>query len=380
MYRSKVSKKQKKSGFEQTLVNPFNLSVSSRIPDFCAYETTTFTDSKEFTFGVSAAGEGGCVIGVFPGNAAIYVEDTATTTSASYAYVAGFNLTGYSNYDTNYQAARCTGFGVKYEFIGNDNNNEGLAIANFIPSGAWVFDGGDSQGNTTGQINFNAGLQQYGFGKNGSNTVAENAPYNKSFPAKDGCMMTWVPFDPRDLEYGDVSLANKDTWVTGAALLSPTLMCGGVTSLEWAVKGGFGLHVTGANASAKFRVTVQAHYEGIPKTQTGLAGEMAVNDPVELATALNVANRQERVSVLRNVDLNATGATGERTVLTRSVINSPPVRDVGVRERSYVTPARQSLYKHTISPAVQRMAKRVNEAARIRNLTRSMKMMSARSR
>jgi len=301
--------------YTSVLCDPFNATTSARIPDFNCYATNTFTDSREFTFGVNAAGIGGTVI-LCTAPGAIFWTEAAGTTDANFAYGNCQTTVGYNTTLTIYRTVRLVGLGVKVEFIGNDQNNQGLITAVFCPSGNWVPAESTTQQLASEQINPNAGFLAYGGGTGGSQTNLENSPYNHSGAAKNPLEMTWVPMDPRDLNF-----QAPDGWNPGGSTFAAPLgTLSGATNVDWPFKGGFIIHVTGAATGAQFRVSIQAHLEGITKTESALDAEFSINDPFEMARAQNLAQAQARV---QDAVKGKKRTTGDRTVLLTSAAQTP---------------------------------------------------------
>jgi len=299
-YKRKLSPTE--DDYTTVLTDPFNSTVSARIPDFNCYATNTFTDSREFTFGVNAAGIGGTAILAVP-SGAVYWTEAAGTTDANFAYGNSATTVGYNTTTTIYRTVRLVGLGVKIEFIGNDQNNQGLMTATFCPSGNWVPAESTTQQLSSEQSNPNLGFLNYGGGTTGSQVNLENSPYNHSGPAKNPLEMTWVPMDPRDLNFNA-----PDAWNPGGSILFAALgTLSGVTNCDWPYRGGFVIHVTGAATGAQFRVSLQAHLEGITKSESALDAEFSINDPVALAHAQNVAQAMPRIKPMRPTGARATG-------------------------------------------------------------------------
>lgn len=324
MYKKTISEDAAK--YAEVLTNPFDVTTAARIPDFNSYATNTYTDSKEYTFGVSAGGVGGTAILVTPGSAAYWNEDTTAgagvTTDLSFAYGNAQSLNGYSTNLAAYKVARVVGFGVKVEFIGNDQNNEGLITAVFCPSGNWVLNAFDDQTVADGTNQPNNGFITYGGGTGGSQTLLENSPYNVSTGAKNGLTMTWVPMDPRDLSFASVNNFNPG----GNILNAPLGTFSGTTGNKWPYRGGFVVHVTGCATNAKFRVSIQAHYEAISRSDAGLDAEMSVNDAVGMDYAQNIAQAKARVVADERARAYAERATGKRKINLQSrTVNANPM-------------------------------------------------------
>lgn len=319
------------------LANPFDYDKSPRIPDLAAYPTCVSTLQLEITqlSSVQVGGgycTGGAVVlhngGVSyvpeiamyagslntahassdgtiqlfsPGGAAaasanVYVPASTTyagiaTTDHGGAFTTNYFIPGVDSLMANSAASRIVAAGIRVEFIGNDQNNQGLItganitaldiqdfyqvnIENGVtPSASGFYD--VNYAATTGQITTSPKLNWCTPCQ--SQSALENFRNNYSGAAKDGIVLTYQPLDDVDLFMGP----GTNRTASGAAgylqyseqtntTRQPMSQAGGSALLQQGVgvtnQGLLQWHAQNIASTAMFRVYVVLHMEYIPKT------------------------------------------------------------------------------------------------------------------
>ena len=190
-------------------------------------------------------------------------------------------LPGWNSTYGNYSALRITGAAIQVEFIGNDQNNQGL-ITTFQPS--W------SDQELTSNA---ASLQQTFRGQPWYTTQAAIENHRTEFngPLKDGANVSWVPTDTDDLIYGTVPRMGNYGDPTTSILVPPVTgaFVGLVTiplTRTWGWEspvlfasdknvrnyGNLGFHVSGGASGQKVRVSLIVHTEQLPLLDYGVGG------------------------------------------------------------------------------------------------------------
>jgi len=250
-----------------SLLHPLNLSVAPRIPDFNGHPVSSFTDQIETTIQIESAASAGQVHGftVYFQNGSLFVITEATTSSsANSPYGATSVVTMGVGTDANiatYSMARLVSAGFQMEFLGNDSVNSGLVTVAYLSK---------PEMNAAGATVANA-LKT-------TQTSLQNARNTWSGAYKNGLTARYVPMDPDDMIFGNLS--------TVAAMLHDTPISKAVQRCAIQV------HIT-ANQQTNVRITAVAHYEGLAKDDSQSYGPTlySKNDPFKLAKALDFSQR-----------------------------------------------------------------------------------------
>jgi len=305
--------------YVQTVLDPFSGS-GARVPDIASYPTNTTTVQLEYTQTALAPSTGTsyCTGGALLLNSGYcsYCPELATgnslgTSDSGIVYVApggggsaaqntysfadpsasaslnksntgstGINnvsIPGSDSMQTAYAATRLVAAGLKVEYIGNDQTNQGLITCCQVTeldvcqyydlylkqSGTQAF---VNWTNTAGVITTSpVGIYTPVFNQ----SKMENFRGNYSGPAKDGCKVNYTPLDDDDLNMGNMVSTNT-TYPTPAYSYNTY---GGnqtrVSSVNNFTQQNLGLlqwHAQGIASTAQFRVYVMLHFEGIPQT------------------------------------------------------------------------------------------------------------------
>ena len=159
--------------------------------------------------------------------------------------------------------ARVVAAGLQVEFLGNDQNNQGLITGAMVSSSDMqenaALVNSDASGSTGGQY-----FDQ---------TRLENSRFNYSGPMKKGLNLHWYPIDTADMEFGTTPISTTSALSLYNTPFSSRLITGGTASgdgtgaigarnyggLQFATQGGVAL-------AAALRVTIKVHYETLVRT------------------------------------------------------------------------------------------------------------------
>lgn len=210
---------QKPGAYALALLDP-EKSKSCVIPDLGSYPTSTYTLRESVTINTSAGGSGGIVIRLLA-TGAYALENITTTADAAYTYDANVNLSGQTIATATYRASRIVGASMRWEFLGNDSNNQGIGVIS-------------SYANT----NIDASIP-------GTLPIQRNARNTLILPAKDGGMAIYKPADSSNFNF--------------EALPTSTYQYGALA-----------LHFSGCAASLPIAIAhITVHYEAVALVSVG---------------------------------------------------------------------------------------------------------------
>ena len=371
-------------GYLEKLANPFETDgIPAKIPDLASYPTTTSCLQLEVTNTAFQSGTGvfsaGGVLVLMPGGVSYCPEfgadgvGTLHSTETGFKFIApgGGGLSASNKYNAPVPSSSlggvqspygntgnantflpgseslnlsCSGIrivaaGLRVEFIGNDQNNQGLITSAFVTSM-------DCENSF---VSYKAGT---GYGGNpfcnwssSALTVTENAAANYrlptitqsdlenfrgnySGPAKNGTEVVYEPLDsidqlmsnpcpvgtssvPYELNQyctNDARLTQPDYWQSSTGNESDGLGVNNVGALQW--------HAMGISSSATFRVSIMVHYELIVRNDytSYEKPQMCLADPIatELAQCLAAIPSATRFSAETRRQLEATCRTAYR--------------------------------------------------------------------
>ena len=270
------------------------LVLSSGFACYCPEVTgvgapaTVINGTNDDTFVYVAPGGGTNPINVYkhvnPTGAGISASNNGFSTGSS--GLENNAIPGVESLYTTYSASRLVGAGLRVEFIGNDQNNQGLITCCQVTSLDCVQEriNNNNQGisktpfsnwgnNVSGVTTF-SGTTQFLSPIYGQSAL-ENFRNNYSGAAKDGCFVGYSPLDDEDILMGNM-VSPEAVSVGGTAAGTPSGAYN-VAGVNWARTSGYGnfgtentgvlhWHAQGIASGAQFRVYIILHYEGIPRT------------------------------------------------------------------------------------------------------------------
>jgi len=306
-----------------SVMDPFS-QHGARVPDLASYPTTTSCVQLEYTQTAVANSD---ALGYSCGGALMlnsgyinYCPEIYTGTSDgtrdsrfsyaapggggaskanTYNFVSPYGAVGSSNnlasgvnnlsipgcdaMQANYSATRLVAAGIQIEYIGNDQNNQGLITCCQVTSldVQQSYTSYTDQG-ATGWLPFKNWSNAAGVittaGANAitpviSQSLMENFRGNYSGPAKDGTKVNFQPLDDDDLLLGN--MVNIATNVTPNAnsyassynyYLNNHIRTTTEASFAQQNLGMLQWHAQGISSTAQFRVKIMCHFEGIPNT------------------------------------------------------------------------------------------------------------------